>query len=272
MMRVVRLVSPQTHVAVAFHCAPFADTIAADMDRTRWLAEKRTEVARLGNVPVSEITPSRRDFRLHVTTQRQELAVIARIQRIDPETQRATSDAELLAHAAACDDAEVAAIAVATDAQRGGSLELLRAVVNATQAPVLRDDFVLAPNQLYDARLHGADAAIIPAAEVDHETLAELVRVASSLHMAAIVEVESAADLGKAVAVNQTVVGLNADIDTMLDIAQRVPPNRTVLALREPDDFDTILRLRGKVDAVSLGPMLPDGTEIARALARLNGS
>jgi len=241
------------------------------MDRARWLAEKRAEVTQLGEVRISEITPSRRDFRLYVATQRQELAVIARLQRRDAQAAHEEwLDADLLAHARACDDAEVAALAVATDRQRGGSLDLLNAVAATTSAPILRDDLVLSASQLYDARLHGADAVVFPAAELADPAVAELIRVASSLHMASIVEVQSPTDVAKVLTAHQAVIGLNADLQTMLDVAPRIPTNRMILALREPEAIADIRRLRGVVDAVVLGPRHLLGADIAAVLARLN--
>jgi len=73
-------------------------------------------------------------------------------------------------------------------------------------------------------------------------------------------------------AVNQAVVGLNADIETMVRLATEVPPNRSVVALSDLEDLDRARRLRGFVDAVSVGPTLLAGVEISAVLARLNES
>jgi indole-3-glycerol phosphate synthase len=239
------------------------------MDRARWVAAKRDEIARLHGQRLSEVTPSRRDFTLYVSTRRREIAVIARVQRADPDTGGSWPQLDLVAHAVACDDAEVAAVAVATDDQRGGSLALLRSIAEATQAPLLRDDLVLHPSQLYDARLHGADAAIFPAADLVAGELAELARVASSLHMASVIEVQSPADLEVALALGRTLIGINADLEATGHLAPRVPAERTVLALRDPGTIDGARSLRGLVDAIVVGAVLLDSSDITGTLAAL---
>lgn len=232
------------------------------MERVRWLKEKQDEIRQLHGLRLSEVSPSRRDFGLYVSTQRQELAVIARVQSDD--------EGENLAFAVACDQAEVAALAVPTDNARHGSLAALRSIAEGTQAPILRDDLTLHPNQLYAARLYGADAAMFPAAELDAATLADLVRVAASLHMASIIEVQSKEDLTKSLPLNRVMIGLNADLETTLRLAGDVPTNRTIVALREPGDLTTASALRGHVDAVILGTLLRTGEDLAAIVAGLN--
>ncbi|HVN86393.1 MAG TPA: hypothetical protein VMW17_16285 [Candidatus Binatia bacterium] len=241
------------------------------MDRSQWLAEKHAEAAQLGVVRLSEVTPSRRDFRLYVAGQREELALIARIQSNDRAGLATWRDADLLAHAVASDDADIAALAVVTDQQRGGSTGLMKRVAAATQAPVLRDDLVLSPAQLYDARLHGADAVVLPAADLAAAALAELMHVAISLHMAAVVEVQATPDIEKALAMPHAVIGFNADVGAIDELTSRIPPSRTRIVLREPDAIDELRSLRGKVDAVTLGPAHLIGHDLSALLARLNG-
>jgi len=239
------------------------------VDRVRWLQTKQAEIAALRGQPLREVTPSRRDLSLYVRAQRSDLAVIARVQRIDPESGRDWKSLDLMAYAVTCDEAEVAALAVATDEQRNGSLDLLRTVAAATSAPVLRDDLILHPSQLYDARLHGADAAIFPAAELTADELHDLVGVADSLHMASVIEVQSTSDLARALDLGKAIIGIGADLRTTRQLAREVPQNRTVVALQEPSGIEAIRSLRGHVDAVVVGPLLLDSPEVAMTLAAL---
>src|SRR5579862_588046 len=151
-------------------------------DRVRRLAASREEVRQLAGQSISEVTPSRRDFAQYVTTQRHELAVIARLAWTPAPSDR---DA-VIDCARACDDGEVAALAVATEPD-GLSMDDLAAIAAAVTAPVLRDAPTIDPSQLYYARLHGVDAAVYPASLLDEDALRELAAVASSLHMASIV-------------------------------------------------------------------------------------
>jgi indole-3-glycerol phosphate synthase len=239
------------------------------MDRQHFLAASRTEAQRLAGQRLSEVTPSRRDFGQFVATQRQELAFIARFTR-------GGRDPEQLADAASrWDDVEVAALAVATHAG-GLSLSDLAAVSAAVTAPVLRDDLLLAPGQVYDARLHGADAVVFPAADLDAAALGELVSVASSLHMTSVVEVLSRADLESALALPHAIVGLRCvDTDGRVDppqvaqIASDVPRQRTVLCLAPVSSSAECVRLRRACDAVCIDEASVGSEDIAATLQHL---
>jgi len=234
------------------------------------LAASRTEAAQLAGQRLSEVIPSRRDFAQYVGTQKQGLAVIARI-----GTLPGMPIAQLVAHARACDDADVAALAVVTGAA-GRPLADLAAVADSTTAPILRDDLIVSPRQLYHARLHGADAAIFPAADIDHAALHALVSVASSLHMASVVEVLSPADRAAALDLPHALIGIRCldtsgrlDFSRTLELAQQVPAQRTVICLPEVRSSAECARLRGAVDAVVVGEALAATDDVAGVLQEL---
>src|SRR3954454_14704521 len=69
------------------------------------------------------------------------------------------------------------AISVLTEEQHfGGSLEDLQAAVAASELPVLRKDFIVAPYQLYESAAAGADAILLIVAALEHDDLYELHR------------------------------------------------------------------------------------------------
>ena len=243
------------------------------MERERILAASRAEAAQLAGQRLSEVIPSRRDFAQYVDTQKHDLAVVARI-----GTQRQWPTADLVAHARACDDADVAALAVVTGAA-GRPLADLAAVADDTTAPILRDDLIVSPSQLYDARLHGTDAAIFPAGDIDREALHALVSVASSLHMASVVEVLSPADLAAALDLPHALIGLRCldsdgrlDLARTLELAQRVPASRTVICLPEVRSSPECARLRNACDTVVVGEALVATDNVAAVLRELLAS
>lgn len=234
------------------------------MDRGRVLAASREEVRRLAGEPLSEVTPSRRDFALYVATQKDELAVIARFARGDTE--------RLIELACACDDAEVAALAVGTSP---GELSLaeMTAIAEAVTAPILRDDLIIDPSQLYHARLRGADAAVFPAADLDGDALEELIRVASSLHMAAVVEVSAPADLEAVAFVPHVILGLRCltasgglDVERTQRLAEQVPRSRTTIVLPPIESPEVCATLRGVCDAVMIDAAALVGGDVRAAL------
>jgi indole-3-glycerol phosphate synthase len=240
------------------------------MDRTRILAASRAEAAQLATQPLSEVTPSRRDFAQYVDTQKQDLAVIVRL-----GTAPAWPTAQLVARASACDDADVAALAVVTGAG-GRQLADLAAVAGGTTAPILRDDLIVDASQLYSSRLHGTDAVIFPTADLDSDTLNELVNVAGSLHMAAVVEVLSTADLAAALRLPHALIGVRCltaggglDLTRTLQLARALPAQRTVICLPEVHAPAECAQLRGSCDAVVLGEALAAHNDVAAALQEL---
>jgi indole-3-glycerol phosphate synthase len=233
------------------------------------LAASRLEVQALRQQPISEVTPSRRDFAMYVDTQKQDLAVIARLR-----LRVGWGSTQLVDYARACDDADVAALALTTGEQ-GIVPEDLRAVAAATSAPILRENLVLEPVQLFYSRLHGADAAIFPAGAFDASTLYELVMTARSLHMASVIEVANNAEVVAAAAIPFVIIGVHCqqpdgalDIEGMCALAQQVPKRCPVIALAEVRSPNDYVALRGVCDAVCV---TLEG-DVAAAVSEIRGT
>jgi indole-3-glycerol phosphate synthase len=243
------------------------------MLRARLLAEKTTEIERLAELAIAEVRPSLRDFAQFVATQKSAIALVPRLKRADPGTGGRWPDLDMANVARACDDADVGAIAVGTAALMGGAIEDLRTVAEAVTAPVLRDDLCLHANQIYQARLYGADAVRLPAADLDRESLGALVAVVESLHMAAIIEVRGEADIETALDLAPACIGLDlpandgfADLEAARVLAARIPSQRVVLLLDEVRGLKELLRLKGLVDAAVVGDALLDAPDAAAAI------
>jgi indole-3-glycerol phosphate synthase len=240
-------------------------------ERQRRLVASRDEVRRLGALSMSEVAPSRRDFAQYVATQRTELAVIARL-AYGPTPSNLSA---LIDYARACDDAEVAALAVVTEPD-GLSVDDMAALAAAVTAPVLYDALTIDPSQLYHARLHGADAAVFPVGALDDAALHDLVTVASSLHMASVVEVLTMADLRRALALAHVIVGLRCeredgslDLEHTRQLAQHIPPARTVLGLPEAATLADYRAARGVCDAVVVGEVLRTAVDLATRVRQI---
>src|SRR5204863_298144 len=104
----------------------------------------------------------------------------------------------------------VDAISVLTDAKYfSGSLDDLRAVRAAVDAPLLRKDFTLDEYQLWEARAAGADAILLIVAMLEPERLRDLAAAAKGLGLAALRHARAgAADRPRAAAVRDARRGL----------------------------------------------------------------
>lgn len=244
------------------------------MLRQRWLAEKHAEIATLRDLPLTDIVPSRRDFTQFIATHKQGMALVPRLQRLDPDTGGAWPGLDLVTFARACDDAEAGALAVRTANLFGGRLADLDAVAAAVTAPLLRDDLCVHRQQVFQARLHGADAVLLPAGDLDAAALRDLAAIASSTHMASVIDVADVAQLSTALALPAACIGLRCagadgrvDADRCLALGARVPRQRIVLLLSEVAALDDLLRFVGVIDAAVVGDALLGAPDPAAAIA-----
>ncbi|MEW6301298.1 MAG: hypothetical protein AB1671_26785 [Thermodesulfobacteriota bacterium] len=247
------------------------------MDWLSLAGVKQEEIRRLASIPLSEVTPSIRDFTRSVTTQKQEVALIAALKRADPDTARSWADRDLLAVAGECDEADVGAVAVYTEPSVfGTSLDDLRAVAAAVSAPVLRLDLVLHPLQVHQARLYGADAVLLCARAVDAATLATLISVARSAHMAPVVAVQTRGEVEQALTAGAVLLGIASptgvlDLPHLETLAALVPPQKTLIALDPVRSAREYAALRGTVDAALVDEAILAASTVGAALARLAG-
>lgn len=137
-------------------------------------------------------------------------AVIAEIKRRSPSAGSLKPKLDVVALARSYAAAGASCLSVLTDEDHfGGSLADLTAVRQGCGLPVLCKDFIVTPEQLLEARCAGADGILLIAAALGDEPLASLAQLAHSLGMAVLVEVHSAHELPRALAVPGVLVGIN---------------------------------------------------------------
>jgi indole-3-glycerol phosphate synthase len=147
------------------------------------------------------------------------------------------------------------AISVLTDEKYfRGSLDDLRRVRAAVDAPLLRKDFTIDDYQLWESRAAGADAVLLIVSILEPARLAELLAAAKGLGLAALVECHTAAELDQALAVGSRIVGINnrdlatfeTHITTTLELLPLIPPGPIVVS---ESGFFTAAEVRRVVSA-----------------------
>ncbi|HEY2181885.1 MAG TPA: indole-3-glycerol phosphate synthase TrpC, partial [Solirubrobacteraceae bacterium] len=160
----------------------------------------------------------------------------------------------------------------------GGSLDDLRAARAATELPILRKDFVVDRYQLLEARLAGADAALLIVAALGDSELASLHDGARALGLDVLVEVHDAGELERALALKPEIVGINnRDLrDFSVDLArtralrQAIPDGVVVVSESGIGSTEQLRQLeREGVDAVLVGESLMRAADPAQALDAL---
>jgi indole-3-glycerol phosphate synthase len=137
--------------------------------------------------------------------------VIAEVKRRSPSRGELADIPDPAALAAAYARGGAGAISVLTEERRfGGSLDDLRAVRAAVDLPVLQKDFVVEPYQLLEARAAGADLVLLIVAALSDDALRRLHDHARELGLTPLVEVHEEPEVERALAVEPSLVGVNA--------------------------------------------------------------
>ncbi len=177
------------------------------------------------------------------------IALIAEIKRASPSKGDLAPIDDPAALAAEYEAGGAACISVLTEERRfNGSIDDLIAVRAAVDIPVLRKDFIVTSYQLWEARAHGADLALLIVAALDDDALVSLVERAESVGLTPLVEVHDEFELQRALDAGASVLGVNSrnlktlevDRDVFSRIAPLVPANVILIAesgVRGPHDM-----------------------------------
>ncbi len=131
------------------------------------------------------------------------------------------------------------AISVLTDQKYfGGSLELLAEVNGKSLLPTLCKDFVLDPYQCFEAREAGAKAVLLIVKILSDDLLRMLHDCIESLGMDAVVEVQTAEEVERALRVNPRIILINnrdlgtfqMDLGTTERLAELIPAGTILIS------------------------------------------
>ncbi len=207
------------------------------------------------------------------------LAVIAEVKRRSPSKGPLAPDLDPAGVARDYASGGAACLSVLTDEEFfGGSTADLEAAREASGLPVLRKDFTVAPADVCDARLMGADAVLLIVAALSDAELAALHELAGRVGLDALVEVHDEAELDRALALGPRLVGVNQRDLTTFEVdpsraerlATRIPTGVVAVAesaVRGPDDARRLAD--AGYDAVLVGESVVtsgDRTTAVRAL------
>ncbi|HWD01856.1 MAG TPA: indole-3-glycerol phosphate synthase TrpC [Amycolatopsis sp.] len=167
------------------------------------------------------------------------VSIIAEVKRKSPSKGALADIADPASLAARYEQGGAAAISVLTEQRRfGGSLTDLDAVRSRVGIPVLRKDFIVDPYQLWEARAHGADLALLMVVSLEGSLLTDLHGLAVELGLTPLVESHTAEEVARAVDSGAQLLGVNArDLTTLevdrtvfKDLAPHIPADRVRVA------------------------------------------
>lgn len=207
------------------------------------------------------------------------VSVIAEVKRSSPSKGSLADIADPAGLAGDYEAGGAAAISVLTEGRRfGGTLDDLRAVRAAVDAPVLRKDFIVTSYQLWEARACGADLALLIVAALEQTALISLVERAESIGLTPLVEAHTAEEVARAVDAGAKIIGVNArdlaslevDLTTFERLSPTIPEGVVKIAesgVRGPHDVIELARCGA--DAVLVGETLVTGKDPRSAVADL---
>jgi indole-3-glycerol phosphate synthase len=261
------------------------EKIVWEKDREIAASRERVSLDQLKR-QVAELPPPR-DFVAALRASCRKPAVIAEVKKASPSKGVIREDFDPVAIARGYAAGGASCLSVLTDKTFfQGGFEVLVAVREAVDLPLLCKEFILSPYQLYQARAAGADAALLIAAILDDADLGYLLKVARSLGLAALVEVHDAQEMERVLRLEGVpMIGINnRDLSTFhTDLAtterltavygEQITARKTLLVsesgLFNRHDLDRVQS--AGADAVLVGEALMRQADVSAALEVLIG-
>ena len=193
--------------------------------------------------------------------------LIGEVKKASPSAGVIREDFDGVAIAQAYERGGASAISVLTEEEFfQGSLALFDEVRAAVAVPLLRKDFIVDPYQIYESKLHGADAVLLIARTLSPARLQQYHNLCQRLKLDALVEVYDKDELAKALDVGAKLIGINArdlrdfsvNLEMLPPLVERVPAGCTLVCesgVKTTRDLEFIRAMR-PVRAVLVGEAL----------------
>ena len=206
-----------------------------------------------------------RDFAAALTD-RVDVAVIGEVKKASPTEGPIAPECDASTQALHYQDGGAAAISVLTESESfGGSWSDLSDVADAVDVPVLAKDFVVDPVQLFVARGHGADSALLMVSVLG-DGVGGYLDLGHTLGLEPLVEIVNSEELQVALTAGAKVIGVNSrdlgslkvDRQAALHVVSEAASAGAIVVAASGIDHraDVVLAADAGADAVLVGTVL----------------
>ncbi len=153
--------------------------------------------------------------------------LIAEVKKASPSVGLIRQDFDAVAIARAYKQGGAACLSVLTEEKYfQGSLSFLKEIKKAVRLPILRKDFIIDKYQIFESKVHGADAILLIASILDADTIKDFLKIAKGKKLDVIVEVHDEQQLNVAIDSGAKIIGINTrnlvDFTVDFDVASRI--------------------------------------------------
>src|SRR3984885_5201012 len=139
-----------------------------------------------------------------------DIAVIAEVKKASPSAGIIAADFNPLSQAREYARGGAHALSILTDEKYfHGHLSYLKQIREQVDLPLLRKDFIIHENQVYESVVAGADAILLIVASLDDSILMKLYNQAKSCQLDVLVEVHDLAEMDRALEIGADMIGIN---------------------------------------------------------------
>lgn len=202
--------------------------------------------------------------------------IIAEVKKASPSKGIIREDFNPVVIAKTYEDNGAAAISVLTDKSFfQGDIKYLSQIRKNVSLPLLRKDFIIDEFQLYEAKAHGADAALLIAAVLERNQMSEYIELSREIGLDNLVEVHSWKDLEKAMFCEAEIIGINnrnlqtfkTSLKTSFEIARDIPKDKVIVSESGINNREDIMELKENgIDAFLIGEALMKEKDIGKKL------
>ncbi len=239
---------------------------------------KEVEISKK-NLPLdsfkNKLEASKRDFKAALS--KNKLNLIAEFKRTSPSKNIKENDFNLK-NIIKIYNKHADAISILTDKKFfSGSLMDLEESSKLTNLPLLRKDFIVDEYQIYESRLHNADAILLIVSILSDKQIKKFIKTAKNYSMDCIVEVHSEKELSRALRCNADIIGINnrnlntlkIDTETTIKLAEKIPKDKIIVSESGISSRDYIEKIKGKVNAILVGSHFMNSENVEQEIASL---